>query len=397
MRITIITNTPLILIIDTSNLVYTNTSAVGLVNDMLGRFSKLCVALVVAVLFASTASFAGVVVKDNEIKRSIPKGKEIVLDKIKEQNPAVLLGRFTEKTVNADGEDVHPFIGMVAKAYAEHYPIEIYPDDIWLLLLDGIKIHVNSNREKFRDEFVVSGADSLLAIEDNSLTLSSPPEKWEQDVLEVYDSLFQKIPEKTRASFDVNFSTTTPVSAFTFKAMLMSIASNYFTFGIMTACGIPEFAVKGTMRDWILLKARFNELANILEMDWWAGELNPILDKIIEAFGGKKDLTFWRGFYKYIEGEGCGWGPKINGWITKFFPYRAIEDDKRVYVRKTDWNAEQEFEDFPTGRDKVPILWNNLGKKVELELVVGFWGHHVDKKRGRLRSVRGYILSIPEK
>ncbi len=397
MRITIITNTPLILIIDTSNLVYTNTSAVGLVNDMLGRFSKLCVALVVAVLFASTASFAGVVVKDNEIKRSIPKGKEIVLDKIKEQNPAVLLGRFTEKTVNADGEDVHPFIGMVAKAYAEHYPIEIYPDDIWLLLLDGIKIHVNSNREKFRDEFVVSGADSLLAIEDNSLTLSSPPEKWEQDVLEVYDSLFQKIPSKTRTSFDVNFSTTTPVSAFTFKAMLMSIASNYFTFGIMTACGIPEFAVKGTMRDWILLKARFNELANILEMDWWAGELNPILDKIIEEFGGKKDLTFWRGFYKYIEGEGCGWGPKINGWITKFFPYRAIEDDKRVYVRKTDWNAEQEFEDFPTGRDKVPILWNNLGKKVELELVVGFWGHHVDKKRGRLRSVRGYILSIPEK
>ena len=397
MRITIITSTPLILIIDTSNLVCTSTSAVGLVNDMLGRFLKFCVALVIAVLFASTASFAGVVVKDNEIKRSIPKGKEIVLDKIKEQNPAVLLGRFTEKTVNADGEDVHPFIGMVAKAYAEHYPIEIYPDDIWLLLLDGIKIHVNNNREKFRDEFVVSGADSALAIEDNSLTLSSPPEKWEQDVLEVYDSLFQKIPEKTRASFDVNFSTTTPVSAFTFKAMLMSIASNYFTFGIMTACGIPEFAVKGTMRDWILLKARFNELANILEMDWWAGELNPILDKIIEAFGDKKDLTFWRGFYKYIEGEGCGWGPKINGWITKFFPYRAIEDDKRVYVRKTDWNAEQEFEDFPTGRDKVPILWNNLGKKVELELVVGFWGHHVDKKRGRLRSVRGYTLSIPEK
>lgn len=370
---------------------------VGLAISMLGRFSKFCAVIAAAVLLASTASFAGVVVKDNEVKRSIPKEKEVVLDKIKEQNPAILLGRFTEKTVNADGEDVHPFIGMVAKAYAEHYPIEIYPDDIWLLLLDGIKIHVNSNREKFRDEFVVNGVDSLLAIEDNSLTLSSPPEKWEQDVLEVYDSLFQKIPSKTRASFDVNFSTTTSVSAFTFKAMLMSIASNYFTFGIMTACGIPEFAVKGTMRDWILLKARFNELANILEMDWWAGELNPILDKIIEAFGGKKDLTFWRGFYKYIEGEGCGWGPKINGWITKFFPYRAIEDDKRVYVRKTDWNAEQEFEDFPTGRDKVPILWNNLGKKVELELVVGFWGHHVDKKRGRLRSVRGYTLSIPEK
>ena len=54
----------------------------GLVNNMLGRFSKIFVALV-AVLFASTASFAGVVVKDNEVKRSIPKGQEIVLDKVK--------------------------------------------------------------------------------------------------------------------------------------------------------------------------------------------------------------------------------------------------------------------------------------------------------------------------
>ena len=366
---------------------------------MLRSLSRCCAALAIVVLFASSASFADVVVKDDKIKRSIPKGQEIVLDKVKEQNPAILLGRFTEKTMNADGEDVHPFIGMVAKAYAEHYPIEIYPDDIWLLLLDGIKIHVNSNREKLKNEFVVSGADSALAIEDNSLTLSSPPEKWERDVLEVYDSLFQKIPSKTRTSFDVNFSTTTPVSAFTFKVMLMSIASNYFTFGIMTACGIPEFAVKGTMRDWILLKARFNELANILEMDWWAGELNSILDKIIEAFGGKKDLTFWRGFYKYIEGEGCGWGPKINGWITKFFPYRAIfdEDDKRVYVRKTDWNSDQEFEEFPLGVNEIPILWNNLGEKVELKLRVGFWGYHIVKKTGRLRSVRGYTLSIPEK
>ena len=368
---------------------------------MLGRFSKFCAVVAVAVLLASTASFADVVVKDNEIKRfkrSVP--KENVLDKIKENNNGILLARFTEKTSNVGEDEVHPFIGMVAKAYAEHYPIEIYPDDIWLLLLDGIKIHVNSNREKFRNEFVVSGADSALAIEDNSLTLSSPPEKWEQDVLEVYDSLFQKIPSKTRASFDVNFSTTTPVSAFTFKAMLMSISSAYYTFGITSLCGIPEIAIKGTMLDWICLKTRFNELANILEMEWWASELNPVLDKFIAAFGGKVDLEFWRGFYKYIKGdEGCGWGPKINGWITKFFPYRAAydDDDRRIYVQKNKWNEDEDFEDFPLGLNEVPILWNNLGEKVELKLRVGFWGYHIVKKTGRLRSVRGYTLSIPEK
>ena len=199
---------------------------------MLGRFSRFCVALTVVVLLASSASFADVVVKDEKIKRSVPKEKENVLDKIKENNNGLLLARFTEKISNVGEDEVHPFIGMVAKAYAEHYPIEIYPDDIWLLLMDGFKIHININREKLKNKFVLTGADSSLVIEDNSLTLSSPPEKWEQDVLVVYDSLFQKIPAKTRASFDVNFSTTTPVSSFTFKAMLLSISSAYYTFGI---------------------------------------------------------------------------------------------------------------------------------------------------------------------
>lgn len=368
-------------------------------NNKLRLLSNFCAVIAVALLLTSTVSFAGAVVRDDKIKRSVPKEKENVLDKIKENDNGILLARFTEKSSNVGEVDVHSFIGMVAKAYAEHYPIEIYPDDIWLLLLDGIKIHVNNNREKLRNEFVMNGADSVLTIEDNSLTLSSLPEKWERDVLEVYDSLLQKIPAKTRTSFDVIFSTTTPVSAFTFKAMLLSIASNYFTFGITTLCGIPEIAIKGTMLDWIRLKARFNELAEILEMDWWASELNPVLDKFIAAFAGKVDLEFWRGFYKYNEGEGCGWGPKINGWITKFFPYRAIfdEDDKRVYVRKTDWNSDQEFEEFPLGVNEIPILWNNRGEKVRLKLLVGFWGHHIEKKRGRLRSVRGYTLSITAK
>ena len=367
---------------------------------MLGRFSRFCVALTVVVLLASSASFADVVVKDEKIKRSVPKEKENVLDKIKENNNGLLLARFTEKISNVGEDEVHPFIGMVAKAYAEHYPIEIYPDDIWLLLMDGFKIHININREKLKNKFVLTGADSSLVIEDNSLTLSSPPEKWEQDVLVVYDSLFQKIPAKTRASFDVNFSTTTPVSSFTFKAMLLSISSAYYTFGITSLCGIPEIAIKGTMLDWICLKTRFNELANILGMEWWASELNPILDKFIAAFAGKADLEFWRGFYKYIKGdEGCGWGPKINGWITKFFPYRAAydDDDRRIYVRKNKWNEDEDFEDFPLGVNEVPILWNNRGEKVKLKLVVGFWGHHIDKKRGRLRTVRGYTLSITSK
>ena len=34
------------------------------------------------------------------------------------------------------------------------------------------------------------------------------------------------------------------------------------------------------------------------------------------------NMKFWRSIYKDVpRGEGSGTVPKINGWITKFFPY----------------------------------------------------------------------------
>ena len=45
------------------------------------------------------------------------------------------------------------FINVVARAYADHNSIEINPDDIWLTILDGIRLHVKSNRDSLKDRF----------------------------------------------------------------------------------------------------------------------------------------------------------------------------------------------------------------------------------------------------
>ena len=47
------------------------------------------------------------------------------------------------------------FIDLVALAYARHYAMEISPDDIWLLILDGFRLHVKSNSDSLKDRFVV--------------------------------------------------------------------------------------------------------------------------------------------------------------------------------------------------------------------------------------------------
>ena len=49
---------------------------------------------------------------------------------------------------------IHPFIVSVHKAYAEHRPLSISPDMIWLLICQGFSKHINYNSEKLRDQFV---------------------------------------------------------------------------------------------------------------------------------------------------------------------------------------------------------------------------------------------------
>ena len=54
------------------------------------------------------------------------------------------------------------FIDLVALAYARHYAMEISPDDIWLLILDGFRLHVKSNSDSLKDRFVGPNVDTSI-------------------------------------------------------------------------------------------------------------------------------------------------------------------------------------------------------------------------------------------
>ena len=61
------------------------------------------------------------------------------------------------------------------------------------------------------------------------------------------------------------FSTTTSALKIISQVMLMSSLKKYFSYGIMTACGIPGLHMKGTPEDWEKLNTKFIELEAILE------------------------------------------------------------------------------------------------------------------------------------
>ena len=375
-----------------------------------------------------TAS-ADAIVKDKKVKESTPQyaktdimnfgGNKVLLDERTEKT-------YIQKLISGEHSTFpHPFVAMVGMAFANHHSIEIYPDDIWLLLMDGIRLHVKNNRDALKEKFVQDGSDTNIVIIDNSLTLQATPAAWKRHITKIYDTLYQKLPETTRTAFDVDFSTSTAIDKFVSKTMLMAISSEFYTYSSVTMCGIPQIVIKGTKEDWEKLKSIFDNLANILDMPWWAEQIDPILNEFVNTFDKKYNMKFWRSIYKDVpRGEGSGTVPKINGWITKFFPYidkigqelsiikdwppefiDSLEEELKQLIKqkqeeaklplkhRTDWSEPLEYKDFTIGKNDITIKWQYLDRKIPLQLSTGFWGVTIDSKTKRLRTIRGYVLT----
>ena len=83
--------------------------------------------------------------------------------------------------------------------------------------------------------------------------------------------------------------------------MVMSISSEYYTYTIMTLCGIPQIFIKGNKQDWQKLKDSFDKLASILDMTWWAEQIDPILNEFILTFDKKFNMELAEYCLKRIE------------------------------------------------------------------------------------------------
>jgi hypothetical protein len=294
------------------------------------------------------------------------------------------------------------FINLVARAYARHNSIEINPDDIWLTILNGIRLHVKNNRDSLKDRFVSPGADTAIEIRNDSLSRNITYEEWHGVIADLFDSLQEKIPVETGEPLNVKFSTTSPIDYNISRSLVMAVASEYYTYTWAVACGIPQIKVNGTKLDWSLLKDSFNKLASRLNLEWWVKELNPVLDEFINVFDGKINLIHWRSIFKKVFEEsesrrerripvddGCERRIPVDGWITKFYPYIGRNKPER----RNEWNGAIDLmTDIPKGVTDVDINWIYAGKTIPLKIYTGFVGIQVDTTRKMLKASRGYAL-----
>ena len=230
-------------------------------------------------------------------------------------------------------DDTPFFTGMV-RAFADHRPITLSPDVIWMLISQAFSHDVNANPEKFRDKFVDFDGKMDLIVQ-AEYPLYHPDFDWTS----IVDGFAQQIDANTKNDvarlITADFSTTGTVERMASEIVLMETTKSFFEFIIMYAgCGFPSITLTGTVEDW---QAIADKTARLQELGAgsWASDLQPILKQFVQAAQGNPDRAFWQDIVMKdtpdrLRGGACSMEvpTELDGWFLKFMPY-----DKSVPVK----------------------------------------------------------------
>ena len=214
-----------------------------------------------------------------------------------------------------DAPGVHPLLAAVHVAFAEHRPLVLSPDAIWLTIAQGVALHVRLNAERLRSRLVQHEGVKKLTVEMNRVPQGA--EDWTHVAGAFRSALAELVGAGRARLFGCAFSTTTPEAAVAGDIVLMDVFSPYCDYEVACVCGIPTITLTGTPADWRAIRQRI-DVIDELELGFWTSSLRPIADQLQATAEGRPDVAFWRDIYK--PEEAYGWD-RITGWIARLFPY----------------------------------------------------------------------------
>jgi Domain of unknown function (DUF4419) len=293
------------------------------------------------------------------------------------------------------GSRCHPLIDTVHTAFAQHRPLTLSPDDIWLVIAQGFSHHVTGNAERLRPRLVRHQGRRDLTARVSDLTAACFQKAIESFSAQIRDETDPVLHE----TLICDFSTTTPASRVASEVALMDTFSSYFTYIVGCVCGIPRITIQGSPEDWRRIRARV-EVLGTYELEWWVSRLRPILDEFVLAAGGKPTPEFWRAIYKPKESYAT---TLTTGWITDLFPYLGDgpHRDRNPFlaVAREDWALPARHgvppKSFPSGLSSVPVKVDVDGKRFDLDLVAGFLAVKQGSSDLSLSTVIGWSVAEP--
>ena len=281
-----------------------------------------------------------------------------------------------------------PVYNTFVKAYANHYPITLSPDIIWLLIVQGFSRFVYFNAEELRHNFVNFEGKKEINIRCNMQSpKSGKKEQWEQVFSQICDEIAKDVGKDLVNDITPNFTTTTQTSLTACHISIMATFQKYFCGRISCClCGIPYVILEGNLEDWQKVKEKCQVLGKYQLP--WADKLDSIIDEFINAKEGKINKQFWQTMVRRKNGRGHYDPDHYTGWFTYLFPYDAGGNlyDGKITVDR--WTA-TELLKFPLSLD---VFGSGPTMTYKLNLLSGFVGVTQDSKTLSLKPEIGWIV-----
>ena len=294
-------------------------------------------------------------------------------------------------------------IAGLARAYGNHFPINVSPDMIWLLILQGYARFMDKYSELVREKYVNFKGKKTLYINKLGTTMNMATEKdWNDIIDECVEQISEHVGEETISNLQSDFTTTNDVTLLASQASIMSAMKNYFVYkGIMGICGISYITLEGTLEDWEKIKSKLIYLSKFA-LNWWTKHLIPIIDNIIKTkkyYEKNKNISgelidFWKNMIKIKDKNGKYEPDIFNGWIIKFIP-----DLRGDYPNLYEELGEQDIPDQIISCPLEILEIENFSFKnnYKCDIASGFFGMIQDKKTLTVKPVIGYAIVVEDK
>ena len=294
------------------------------------------------------------------------------------------------------------FYKCMVQAYADHRPVVLSPDIVWLIIAQNFSAYVNANSDVMRDYFVTHEGKMDLVVDSNNDILELVGNgDWELLLNDFSVCVAQNTKGDVSEMLTANFTTTGITERIASQITLIDVVKTYFNYWNLTfGCGIPYITLEGTPEDWQKVREKARGLSKY-GLEKWSKELDEILTEFVKASAGSPNQAFWQDIVKKTPvGElkskkYCGsmydkkGTTKLDGWFLRFF----LDKIEGTAIKEKFW-----AEDMPSEIVRVPFkhayydpATHEILKVFPMELWAGFVGVEEDAKTKALTPKIGWF------
>ena len=290
-------------------------------------------------------------------------------------------------------------------AHANHCPIRIKPDDIWLLIIQGFINHMNLKSEVLRDCFVNFSGKKQLQVEYNIDQTAIDKKTLEDFSQQMVNQIESYVGKEIIEILSPNFTTTTHDSEIICKISIMGAFKKYFDYSMnVCGCGVPYVVLEGTADDYRKIIEKAKKLS-AYKFNWYIDRIIPHIEKMVEAKEGKVDKEYFQNMIQKKELMDVKLGPSghkegeyqaqaLSGWFLHFFSHIESKDGIEIYEFKEESLKIKDFQRLTNQMIEVPFNVHNImtSKDYKMKFKVGFVGCDKNEKN-EVFPVQGWLAS----